>query len=60
MDRPRAIGGASATTRDVVPRGRQIDEAGPYDRRMGRKGREWVRTEWDWDRSYERPAALLA
>ncbi|MFJ2116748.1 glycosyltransferase, partial [Streptomyces sp. NPDC087850] len=26
---------------------------------MGRKGRAWVRTEWDWDRSYERLAALL-
>lgn len=29
-------------------------------REMGRKGRDWVRTEWDWDRSYERLAALLA
>ncbi|MEV7869270.1 glycosyltransferase family 4 protein [Streptomyces sp. NPDC088124] len=28
-------------------------------REMGRKGRDWVRTEWDWDRSYERLAAFL-
>ncbi|MFJ2557237.1 MULTISPECIES: glycosyltransferase family 4 protein [unclassified Streptomyces] len=29
-------------------------------REMGRKGRDWVRTEWNWDRSYERLTALLA
>lgn len=28
-------------------------------RLMGEKGRAWVREEWDWDRSYARPAGLL-
>ncbi|MET9511678.1 glycosyltransferase family 4 protein [Streptomyces flavidovirens] len=28
-------------------------------RAMGEKGRHWVRTEWSWDRSYERLAELL-
>ncbi|MEU9202516.1 glycosyltransferase family 4 protein [Streptomyces sp. NPDC048332] len=27
---------------------------------MGRAGREWVRTEWGWDATYERLAGLLA
>ncbi|MFG3509885.1 glycosyltransferase family 4 protein [Streptomyces sp. NPDC047821] len=27
---------------------------------MGEKGREWVRTEWGWDRTYDTLAALLA
>ncbi|GGW99258.1 glycosyltransferase family 4 protein [Streptomyces chryseus] len=31
----------------------------PLARAMGEKGRERVRTEWSWDRSYERLVALL-